>query len=496
MDPLASELERANERLSTGVPGFDTVLGGGLVEPGLYLLQGVPGAGKTILASQIAFHRTDQGDRALFVTLVAESHAKLLSHLRGFAFFDETAIAERLWFLSALAALAREGLDGLLQFLAKSLRQYRPRLLVIDGFASVQEFTESAPLLARFMHELNGIVTATRCTALLLAPGAGNTRRPEHTVVDGLIELDRIGRNSRRANEVEVHKMRGGKHLTGRSTFTITDGGIRVFPRLETVVSEHRIRPRPHVERVSTGLPALDEITRGGLARGSSTSLLGAPGKGKTLLGLTFLCAGARAGEKGLYFGFYESPERLVAKAESIGQPLAELARSGRIDIHWLSPLEQLVDEIGWRIDEAVNKEGIGRVFIDGLEGLLESAMHPERVPQFVTALSVLLRSRGVTTMFSEELPLFSEAVHSKVLSTSALVENIFIMRYFEHEAELRRLLAVLKTRESDFDPSIREFRITATGLALGEQLVGLDQLMRGRSRATAPSAPPPSARA
>jgi circadian clock protein KaiC len=98
--------------------------------------------------------------------------------------------------------------------------------------------------------------------------------------------------------------------------------------------------------------------------------------------------------------------------------------------------------------------------------------------------------------MFSEELPLFSEAVHSKVLSTSALVENIFIMRYFEHEAELRRLLAVLKTRESDFDPSIREFRITATGLALGEQLVGLDQLMRGRSRATAPSAPPPSARA
>jgi circadian clock protein KaiC len=490
MDPLTTELESADGRMTTGVPGLDVVLGGGLVDSGLYLVQGVPGAGKTILASQIAFHRTRQGERVLFVTLIAESHGKLLSHLRGFEFFEESAIAERLWFLSGLAALAREGFAGLLQFLAENLRQYRPRLLVVDGFASIQDFTDSAPPLARFMHELNGLVTATRCTALLLAPSAGTTRRPEHTIVDGLIELDRIGRSLRRACELEVHKMRGGKHLTGRSTFTITDGGIRVFPRLETVVSEHHIRPRQHVERVSTGLPALDAVTRGGLVRGSSTSLLGAPGTGKTLLGLTFLCAGARAGEKGLYFGFYESPERLVAKAESIGQPLGELARSGGVEIHWLSPLEQLVDEIGWRIEEAVGREGIGRVFIDGLEGFLESAMHPERVPQFVTALSVLLRSRGVTTMFSEELPLFSEAIHSKVLSTSALVENIFLMRYFEHGAELRRLLAVLKTRESDFDPSIREFRITRTGLELGEQLVGLEQLMRGRSRAAESSAP------
>ncbi|HEX8828117.1 MAG TPA: ATPase domain-containing protein, partial [Xanthobacteraceae bacterium] len=82
--------------VTTGVAGLDDILGGGLVEGGLYLIEGMAGAGKTILSSQIGFHRVAQGDMVLYITLIAESHTKLLSHLRGLSFYNADAISDRM----------------------------------------------------------------------------------------------------------------------------------------------------------------------------------------------------------------------------------------------------------------------------------------------------------------------------------------------------------------------------------------------------------------
>ena len=85
----------SRSNIETGVPGFDEILGGGLVSGGVYLLEGMAGAGKTILSSQIGFHRVSKGEKVLYVTLIAESHDKLLAHLKGLSFFDETAVAQQ-----------------------------------------------------------------------------------------------------------------------------------------------------------------------------------------------------------------------------------------------------------------------------------------------------------------------------------------------------------------------------------------------------------------
>ena len=98
------------ERLATGIPGLDTVLGGGLFRTGVYMLHGQPGSGKTILANQICHHHVAQGGRAVYVTLLAESHARMLQHLRPLSFFDDSAIPERLSYLSAFHDLEAEGL--------------------------------------------------------------------------------------------------------------------------------------------------------------------------------------------------------------------------------------------------------------------------------------------------------------------------------------------------------------------------------------------------
>lgn len=471
-----------NARLITGVPGFDELLGGGLVANGLYLIEGMPGAGKTILASQIAFNLAREGKSILFITLIAESHAKLLHHLHEFSFYDNDVLCSKILMLSGFTALIEGGLDSLFKFLAENIRKQKAEFLVLDGFASAREFAESPRALASFIHNLNTLLTTTNTTTLLLAPLTGNGPHAEHTLVDGLIELERVSCGLRRAREIEIHKMRGGRHLTGQHIFTIASDGIRVFPRLETVVTSVQFEPQENQGLVSTGLPSLDALMSGGIPRGSSTSVLGAPGIGKTLLGLNFLCAGASAGENGLYVGFYESPARLIAKAKNAGIDLASALDNNSIHMLWRAPLELFVDELAEQIDHTIREKKITRVFLDGVEGFTQAAIYPERISEFLTALTILLRARGVTTLLSEELPLFSQAIESRILSVSAVVENILLLRYFEFDAEIRRLISIMKLRESAYDPGIREFKITDHGLEIGDKLQGIDHTLSGNT--------------
>src|ERR1700730_17423967 len=119
--------------IATGVPGLDTVLGGGLMEGGLYLVEGIAGAGKTIMASQICFEQVRAGKKVLYVTLIAESHIKLMQHLQGMSFYDETMVSRGLLFISGYQELLRDGLGGFLAVVARALRDHRPAFMVLDG---------------------------------------------------------------------------------------------------------------------------------------------------------------------------------------------------------------------------------------------------------------------------------------------------------------------------------------------------------------------------
>src|ERR1700677_2651933 len=93
------------QRFTSGVPGLDRVLSGGFFAGGVYIFEGVPGAGKTILANQIAFHQVREGKHVLYVTLLAESHSRLLQHLQDLAFFDGSVIPEKLTYVSGFRDL-------------------------------------------------------------------------------------------------------------------------------------------------------------------------------------------------------------------------------------------------------------------------------------------------------------------------------------------------------------------------------------------------------
>src|ERR1700749_940279 len=113
---------RAMERVDTGVPGLDTILNGGLFRGGVYIVEGAPGSGKTILGNQICFHRAARGESTIYITLLAESHTRLIAPLRSMAFFRPELISSSIYYISAFKVLEEQGLEGLLKSIRESVR--------------------------------------------------------------------------------------------------------------------------------------------------------------------------------------------------------------------------------------------------------------------------------------------------------------------------------------------------------------------------------------
>lgn len=482
-----------DDRLLTGIPGFDTLLDGGLVRGGVYLLMGYPGTGKTTLSNQLCFTHVRRGERAVYVTLLAETHARMLRNLQEFEFFDPTSIGESLHYLGAYLVLQEKGLPGLLQMLRQVVVDERPSLLVIDGISSSQALGASDVALKEFVAELQVMADMSGCTTLLAATmTSAHASAPEHSIVDGLIELTLRRNGERTYREIEVLKFRGAAHFLGGHDLEITRSGIVVRPRTELVLARRaHAASETHLVRVSTGIANLDAMLGGGVLAGSSTMLLGFAGSGKTMLGLHFLDAGARAGEPGLHFGFYESPRRLIESATSVGLPVAEHVDGGLLEIVWQPALKHGLDALAERLLATVERLGVKRVVIDGLDGIRQAAVQPQRVIRFITALLIELRARGVTLMITEETQkLFGPEVEIRIEGMSALIENIILLEYLDLGSELRRLLSVVKQRGSGYDTSIRELTITSTGIVLADDahsasdiLLGIEQLRPRASR-------------
>src|SRR4051812_4821525 len=180
---MATESVFAQPRLNTGVPGLDTVLRGGLPRGGVHMVEGPPGAGKTILGNQIAYHVASQGGRAAYLPLLSESHARLLGHLRGLRFFRADLVGQGVSYASGFKTLEAEGLPGLLRLARELMTQQTTTLLVLDGLITAIEAATNSREYRKFVHELQTLAAMTECTVLILASADQlPSTRPEHTM--------------------------------------------------------------------------------------------------------------------------------------------------------------------------------------------------------------------------------------------------------------------------------------------------------------------------
>jgi circadian clock protein KaiC len=474
------------ERLVTRVPRLDFITKGGLLKGASYAVLGPPGSGKTVLANQIAFNHVREGGRALYVTLLSESHARMIANLEEMTFFDASFIPEKLHYISGYSELEKEGLRGLLEMVRRAAQQHRATLLIIDGMDAAKEFARSDLTFKRFLQDLQTFVGLLGCTTILLSPHHEGEIHPENTAVDGVFELSLWLAGPRAVRELVALKFRGSDSLLGRHEVEISENGIVIHPRTEVQFANPPEKGREDRIRMSFGIPRLDESLRGGLLSGSTTMLLGSPGTGKTLLGLHFLLQGAREGQPGVYFGFYETPPRLMEKAAGVGLgDFKKYVDKGLIEIQWQPPLEHNMDSLAERLLERIHERNVKRLrlFIDGVAGFRSAAVYPDRMGRFFSALSHQLRMLDATTLYSEETPLLSSGVEAPQPETAAYVENIILLRYVELKSQLYRLISLMKMRESQYDSGIREFSITDDGIVVADTFESAEAILTGHAR-------------
>jgi circadian clock protein KaiC len=463
-------------RTPTGVAGLDAILRGGFFRGGIYMLLARPGSGKTILGNQICFSHVHGGGRAIVVTLLTESHARLLSQLRAFSFFDETCVGTSLSYVAGYQALETSKLRGLLELVRRVVRDHKATLLMIDGLITTGALAESEIETKKFLHEMQVFVELVGCTTLLLT---GATRKDDEqyalrTMVDGLVELHQHSVGMESARTVEVSKFRGGSVLSGKHMFEISDAGITLYPRTEALYGKEPRRPSTVQPVAPFGIGDLDTMLGGGLKPSTVTMVLGSPGSGKTLLGLQLLADGARVGERSLYFGFFETPVPLREKAEAIGISLSAYEASGLIDLTWCSPRSSIADALAEKLLAAVKARGIRRVFIDGLGGFKDTLVYSARSRRFFGALFDELRALGVVTLASDETRSLTD-IDVPERGFTATFDSVIGLRHVEVSGRLHKLISVLKMREGAGDASVREFSIGASGFVVSS----LDALPR-----------------
>jgi circadian clock protein KaiC len=474
------------ERVESGIPRLDDILKGGLLKGGTYNLIGPPGSGKTILGNQFCFNHLARTDgRCVYISLLVESHTKMLRHLASLKFFDPGKIPDRLYYISGYSALREGGPDALLDLIRATLMDRRATLLVVDGMESIRQFAEGEQKIKEFVHELQAFTALIGCTSLLMCFKDPSYSFTENAVVDGVIELSDELIGPRAVRELVVHKFRGGDYLRGRHEVEITEGGIVIHPRTEIQFDKPPAQATEQRIRMRFGVAELDEMLFGGLPSGSTTALLGAPGTGKTLLGLSFLVEGAKQGHHGIYFGFYEPPPRLIEKSNQVGIELEKYVEAGLIEVIWQPPLEHMLDSLAEQLLEKFreHKKPRRRLFFDGVEGFRAASVHSDRMPRFLSAFCNQLRTLDVTAVMTEELPLFRPEIDMPNPELANVVETVVLLRYVELRSQLYRLVSIMKMRESRYDTSIREFKITDKGLDVAASFESAEAILTGHGR-------------
>ncbi|WP_347559028.1 ATPase domain-containing protein [Robbsia sp. KACC 23696] len=477
------------QRVLSDVPGLDTILCGGLIAGSSYIIQGMPGAGKTILANQVAFGQARAGHKILYVTLLAESHDRLFQSLSTLDFFDASVIGTQLVYISLFQTLRDEGLSALVAVLRKELSRQQCSMLVMDGLLNARDRGDTDLDVKSFVAELQGHAAFTHCTVLFLTSARIDDASPEHTMVDGVIQLQSEEVGSRTVRQLKVTKSRGSDSINGMHQYSIASNGLSVYPRLEAVLSRPSNIESPESTRVPSGVTGLDPLIGGGLPKASVTLLLGPSGSGKTTCCLNFLTA-ASPESPALYFGFYETQARLALKGRAFGIDLDALIDSGAVHILWNPLTENLLDALAHQLLNAVKRLGVARVAIDGFGGFERAAGNAGRLPEFLSALSNELRALGVTTVATLESRVVSGAGYGAASPTlSSAMDNLLLIRQRETPEGIARSMIPVKVRDSVFDSSARKLFFNERGLFV-DGLLDLPTLETGQRYETHFSSP------
>lgn len=436
------------ERMPTGVPNLDAILGGGIPLYSVNLICGAPGSGKTVLTHQVLFKNATDERKALYITTLSEPTIKVVRYQQQFSYFDPEAVGRRVFLADIGEELRAHGLEGAMRRILDLVREHRPALVAIDSFKAIHDLAPSPQDHRRFVYELAVRMAGWRCTTLLVGEYAREqiAKEPEFAVADGVIWLEQVSSPEGPRRFVEVLKMRGTSFLPGRHSLRITSDGIEVYPRVPPLKEPEG----EEEELVRTGLDEVDEILGGGLPRGGCILVSGEAGTGKTILSLQFLWNGAvRFGERGLMFLYEEPLDQVLRMAGNFGWDFTRLEREGLCRIIPESVVDLDIDRHIFEVGRFLSETGAKRVVFDSISALLHPfSDRPGLIFEKLAQMVRMVKAHGATALFVSRVP-SGERGLSRFGAEESLCDGIIVLRIREEGHKRRRTFEVYKLRTS-----------------------------------------------
>jgi circadian clock protein KaiC len=459
-----------------GIPGLDTILDGGLPRDRIYLIEGDPGVGKSTLALQFLLNGVEAGERSLYVTL-SETEAEVrqiaTSHgwsLDGLSMFELSALEQQLQ-IDAENTIFRPSeveLTETTRAILAFVERVQPQRVVFDSLSELRLLAQGPLRYRREVLNLKQYFTRHRTTVLLLDDRTSETGDMQlQSLAHGVISLQQLppefGGDRRR---LRVAKLRGAPFRSGYHDFDIGKGGLEVYPRL--VASEHRAS----FERsaLSSGITKLDALLGGGLARGTSTILMGPAGTGKSSIAALYASAAADRGDTVAMFIFDEQRDLLIERADALGMEISKHVESGRIMIRQIDPAEMSPGKLACIAQQLVENDDVKVIVIDSLNGYLQAMPAEQHLYIQLHEMLTYFGQCGTTTLLVMAQNGIVGTMQSPV-DVSYIADSVLLLRYFEAEGRIRKAISVIKKRIGTHENTIREIVLDSRGITVGDPL-------------------------
>ena len=237
------------------------------------------------------------------------------------------------------------------------------------------------------------------------------------------------------------------------------------------------------MERIKTGIAGLDEMLNGGFIAQSANLIEGAPGTGKSTLGMQFIYNGIVLYQQpGLILTFEEFAQQYYDDAESFGWDLRALEKANKLRVIMTSPevSQAELEQVDGRIQAVINEIGATRILVDSLSHFDRLSTDPVTRRGILYSFINSLKREGLTSMLTRESQALIGEIEGPEEDVAFVADSYLMLRYVEIESAIRKALLILKQRGSDHAKDIRQFEITRSGIEVQSKFEGREGIMSG----------------